>query len=206
MPSFKKDELGKLIVKGGLSTEARFLSLLDELRNNMKPYLDTVSLAKLSEFKCLKDYVWEREVGRSVITGYEDGKSTADIQGIFGKGEKISIPDTGHRYSSGTYLCNGTIPIWGLSRSGDWLLVNVSIVGAAGYKNRGTEVVQAVRVDRVNITDLVKGVRLDPIQIWNQLVRTTQEWAESRERLWKTMLELRAQVVQSDYIVQAAFK
>lgn len=186
-----------LLVRKSSLTEADWVDLTEARRQLIKPHLSSFTLPTLGSLECL-------------ITVKDDGSS----------GPRHSIQDdtdttTGDkRFSLKTQglfepceLCDGpwyfkefgTREMWGLTRSGLWVLATINCVGKP-YKtgNQRTETAMTVEIAEVPLSVLITKTRCEinkedpdrPSRIWYELGETIQQLEKRRFKAYEEARKL----------------
>ncbi|HEY4509500.1 MAG TPA: hypothetical protein VJC15_00750 [Candidatus Paceibacterota bacterium] len=79
---------------------------------------------------------------------------------------------------------DGSMQIWGLTRSGYWILAEVQFQGLPGYKNRGSQKALSVDIQEANPARIVEKTKCTAQEIWEELGRAAKEWLKDRHRLY----------------------
>lgn len=196
MPSTQGMEL--LVRKNPLN-DKEWLNLIEARRSLIKPHLDTFTLPELGSLKCLRSelsFTHELRINNPTLLMSKSGDERFSLktQGIFRLQPRSAveyIPNSGYRPSPGGVACpDGTMQIWGLTRSGLWILVEVRFVGEDGYKERGYERAETVEITEVNLPTIMSKTKEKPQKMWEELGKAIKGWAEFREGLYNQALNL----------------
>ncbi len=192
MPSTQGMEL---LVRKNQLTDVEWFALLEARRSLVKPHLDTFTLPELGSLKCFRrelSFTHELRLDGPKVIG--DERFSLKTQGIFRPQPWSAIeriPNSGYRPPPGGVACpDGTMQIWGLTRSGLWILAEVRFVGEDGYKERGYERAKTVEITEVNLPTIVSKTKEKPQRIWEELGKAIKEWVEFREGLYNQALNL----------------
>lgn len=198
MPSTKGLEF---FVRRKQPNDGDWFELIEARRALLKPYLDSFTLPELGSLELLHgdNFMHELQVDGPTVIG-DKQRFSLKTQGIFHKSlvavEKI--PNSGYnslRGGEGVYVPDGVGQVWGLTRSGLWVLVSISFVGEAGYKSRGYERAKTVEIREVELYVIVEKTREKPLWVWKELGKAIKEYAEFRKELYDEALNL-ARMVQ----------
>ncbi len=80
--------------------------------------------------------------------------------------------------------------VWGLTRDNLWVLVTINFVGEAGYRDRGYERAKSVEIVETDLSTLLAKTKEEPRNLWMELGKAIREFADRREGLYKTALNL----------------
>ena len=181
------------IRKDRLSDEEWFV-LIEARRSLIKPYLNTFTLPELGSLKCLCRASFTHELSMDCPEIGGDEKFSLETQGIFYPQPWSAIeriPNSGLRPRPGDVSCpDGIMQVWGLTRSGLWILAEVRFVGEAGYKRRGYERAKTVVIRQVDLSTIISKTKEEPQKMWRDLGEVIKEWAEFRERLYNQALNI----------------
>lgn len=208
MPSTKGLEV--LVRKNSL-TDDEWLSLIEARRELIKPHLDSFTLAELGSFPCLTSesvHYHEIKLDNPIVVGEEP--FSLKTQGIFDMQpwqavERIPNPDY-KRFHAGARCLSGTLLLWGLTRSGLWVLVTVRFVGENGYKDRGNERAESVEIIETDLPTIIAKTKSNPQDMWKKLGRAVKESAEKRENLYKMARNLARMVNVEELALQTILK
>jgi len=179
MPSSETKGISQLIERGPVHP-VLLCNLIETRRRLIKPHLDTFTLQELGNFRFLES------TGLSTLHGLNQDKpsigsgseivSVFKTQGVFFQG-CISVKR--ERPASNNYKKY----IAGLSRSGDWLLIEVKIT----YDPKcNYEWAKEVTVLKPGLERIVfSGLGISYEGIWSELGRTIKGWLSSRKRLYE---------------------
>src|SRR5436305_845108 len=116
--------------------------LVEARRAVIAPHLDSFTLGKIADVKCLLSQGHYKGLNPCRYLG-EEGFSL-DTQGIFGYSKQskqkyqtgqFAFPDSGP-HARGHLVHDGHCYVWGLTRKAAWLLAKVNFRGDPGYKDR----------------------------------------------------------------------
>jgi len=184
MPTTKGIEL--LVRKDPISDE-EWYSLIEARRSLIKPHLNLFSLRELGNIQCLEQEgptflhgLYAPFSDTPAVTG--DTRFSLKTQGIF------YHPWSGDQRSG--YPHDEMMYIWGLTRDGLWLLVEVKFKSEAGYKGRGYERAQTVHIQESDLPTIIAKTKSKPEEIWRVLSEAIKEWTRFRGRVYHEALEL----------------
>ena len=189
MPPYKGLEM---FVRRKQLTDEEWFSLIENRRELIKPHLDSFTLAELGSLKCLRSahFSHELRLDAPALTG--DKQFSLKTEGIFNAqtwSAVEKIPNSGYQPPpGGVNVRDGTMQVWGLTRSGFWILVAINFVGESGYKERGYERAKTVNITEADLPTIVAKTKEKPQQIWEDLGKTIKSWAEHRESLYNQAL------------------
>jgi len=183
----------KLLIRREKLTDKNWISLIVARHALIRSHLKSVTLPELGELKCLKteSFTHPLKEGGPTVNGY--GRFSLETQGIFHKSwDSIErIKNSGHRPPpGGVHVPDGTMRIWGLTRSGEWIVATVHYVGLEGYKARGFEQATHVEIQEIDVGSLIAVTKEKPQHIWEELGKTIKAWAEWRKILYDDALNL----------------
>jgi|GEM_PF-2540718 len=200
MPSTNKGL--KILIRKNKLNDKEWLDLIEARRQLILPHLDSFTLPELASVPCLRSeisFTHELRFDKPTLTG--DNRFSLKIQGIFRKQPYSAIKrisNSGYQASPGGVSCpDGTMLVWGLTRSGLWILVTIDFVGEAGYKDRGYERATTVEIVESDLSTIVAKTKEEPWQMWNELGRAIKGWRERRKSLYHEALAL-AQMVETE--------
>lgn len=191
MPS--TEGLRVFVRKDQLSDEEWF-GLIEARRELIKPHLDSFTFPELSLLECMRYESGFTHLGMDVSTSTGDERFSLKTQGIFFRQPWDAverIPGTGcvRGYP------NGTMRVWGLTRSAMWVLVTICFVGELGYKERGRERASSVNIVEADLTTIIAETKWGPQRMWEELGKIIKGFAERRRALYDNALGL-ARLVQ----------
>ncbi len=202
MPS--TDGLEGFVRKDQLTNE-EWLGLIEARRSLIKPHLDTFTLPELGSLQCLRSETsFTHALNLDVSATIGDERFSLKTQGLFYEqpwSAEERIPNSGACRDPGDCPCpDGVKRIWGLTRSGLWVLVTVSFVGEEGYKNRGYEKAYTVEIQEVDLPTIVAITKEKPQKMWLKLGEAIKKWAGFRKGLYDQALGL-AQAVEAEELM-----
>lgn len=198
MPSqYFNQTMGLLFSARNLDEDDKlWLELLELKRRQLSPHFKTFTLQRLGDFPCLRSETTsqhgiERDVPQiGLNTEYE-----VNEHGIFGSANfltRVAYEGTGYQPSTGTCkVPNGYCHFWGLSRSGDWLLVRVDFVGTRGYDGSGYERAIKYVAKTATLPEIVEVCRISLSDIYLALGKAVVAWAKRRQELADQAEQLR---------------
>ncbi len=192
MPSTKGLEV--FVRKNQLADEEWF-GLIEARRELIKPHLDSFTLPELGALECMRSELSFTHMLRlDISTTTGDERFSLKTQGIFHIQPWSAverIPNSGYRPWSDYVNCpDGTMRIWGLTRSGLWVLVTIGFVGEDGYKGRGYERARAVQVAEAGLSTIVAKTKEKPQRMWEELGKVIKGFTEHRKSLYNQALNL----------------
>ena len=190
MPSTKGVEV---FIRKNPLTDKEWLGLIEARRELIKPYLDSITLPELGSLECLKIDTYMHALNNNAPSLTEDEQLSLKTQGLFFKQPRSVVKEIsgkGCLFSSG-----GITWVWGLTRSGLWVLVTINFIGELGYKNRGYERAETVEIVESDLSTIVAITKEEPQQMWKELGETIKGFAEHHKPLYNQMLRL-AQMVE----------
>lgn len=188
MPTDRDTALRILVRKKQIKKE-EWLKLIEARRLFIKDYFNKFTLPELGSLECLESDTYYHELnidGPEVISG--DKKLSLKMQGIFYR-QPWGKTKYDHNPSHG--FPDGTLQIWGLTRLGSWITVEVNFAGEAGYKHRGYQKAKTVKIERTNLVTIISRTGEKPIEIWRKLGEAVEEWTERCKKLHERALEIR---------------
>jgi len=182
MPSTKGLET---FVRKKQITDEEWDDLIEDRRELIKPHLDFFTLPELGSLFCVKDgESCQHELKYDVSVSTGDPRFSLKTQGIFRKQPWCSVKQPSiDRY--------GTMRVWGLARSGLWVLVTIGFI-EEDKDSHGFKVGRAINVDIVesDLSTIVRETNQEPQLIWEELGKAIQGWAESRKQIYDKALDL----------------
>lgn len=198
MPSTKGLEV--FVRKNQLADEEWF-GLIEARRELIKPHLDSFTLPELGALKCMQYDIFTSMLRSDVSTTTGDERFSLKTQGIFRMQPWSAverIPNSGYCAPPGGVNCpDGTMRVWGLTRSGLWLLVTIGFVGEPGYKGRGCERARTVEIVETDLPTIVAKTKEEPQWMWEELGKVIKGFAEHRKALYSQALSL-ARMVEAE--------
>ena len=201
----------ELLTRKETLTDEEWLALLEARRKLIKPYLKTFTLSTLGKLECLRSelsFTHDLQMDFPEIKA-EDGLSL-ETQGTF-RAQPYQyverIPNSGFQPPPGGCKCEGGIMyIWGLARSGEWILARVEFRGEAGYKGRGYERALTVEIKKTEIEEVIENTKAKPTDILDQLSREVSAWRESRQRILEAAKQLERAISFEDFLISCIRK
>ncbi len=195
MPTDKDTAFGILVrTRKNEIGEEEWIKLIEARRNFIKPHLDRFTLLELGKTKCLRknysgfdrDLCTELAFDNPEIIS-DDGELSLKTQGIFNcqswDNIKYDYPPS-HRFPG------GTMQIWGLARSGDWIIAKIAFTGKAGYKHRVLETAETAEIEKTDLATIISRTGEKPIDIWRTLGNAAEEWKKKSKILYKHALKI----------------
>lgn len=171
-------------------TDEEWLGLVAARRELIKPHLDSLTLPELGSLSCMRSETnFTHELRWDALTLLGDERFSLKTQGIFrvqpwSVVEKI--PNSGFRPEPGCTPCpDGMKQVWGLTRSGLWVLAAISFVDQAGYKGRGYERARTIEIQEVDLPTIVAKTKEKPQRMWEELGKAIRGFADHREWLYE---------------------
>lgn len=197
MPSTKGLEV--LVRKDRLTGE-EWIGLVEARRELIKPHLDSFTFPELGALECLRSEVnFEHAIQSDgpAVTG--DERFSLKTQGIFrvqSWSAMERIPKSGYIAPPGGISCpDGTMRVWGLTRSGLWVLASIGFAGGYGYKGRGYERATTVDIAEADLSTIIAETKEDPQEIWKELGDVIKRLAERRKALYDQAVNLARMVM-----------
>jgi len=192
MPSTKRLEV--FVRKNQLADEEWF-GLIEARRELVKPHLDSFTLPELGALECMRSELSFTHMLRwDVSTSTGDERFSLKTQGIFRMQPWSAverIPNSGYRPPPGGVNCpDGTMRVWGLTRSGLLVLVTIGFVGENGYKDRGYERARTVEIIEADLSTIAAKTKEKPQRMWEELGKAIKSFAEHRKSLYNQALNL----------------
>ena len=187
MPSTKGLEV---FVRKDRIADEEWLDLIEARRELIKPHLDSFTLPELGSVKCLRNENFMHELRFDISTSTGDPRFSLKTQGVFSMqpwGAVERIPNSGYRPwpTDGHVNCpDGIIQIWGLTRSGLWVLITVEFIGKEGYKDRGYERANTVHIVEADLPTIIAKTKEKPQRMWEQLGNVIRSFAVHRKWLY----------------------
>lgn len=191
MPSTKG--LGMFVRKSQLSDE-EWLNLIEVRRELIKPHLNSFTLPELGSLECLRRETFKHMLRLDISTTTGDERFSLKTQGIFRVQPWSAverIPNSGYYKFFGDANCpDGTMRVWGLTRSGLWVLVTIGFVGERGYKDCGYERAKYVEIIEADLLTIITETKEKPQEMWEELGKAIKDFAEHRKCLYDQALNL----------------
>lgn len=188
--------LGILTRKGPL-TRPEWEELLELIRTQLKNYFDKFTLERLADVNCMRGnhphlthVIKDHFDNHHVKVVSEDPKLSLDTQGIFGVQPLEFVKVRKNHKGGGKKL-------WGLSRKGEWLLVEVVfstrpehyVIDVWGY-----ETTTKVTIRRVTPTEMLDETHVEPGEIVDTIAKVVNGWVESHRRSLNSALSISAEM------------
>ena len=195
--------IAKLVFRQEKLTEAEWTKLITWAVSTLKRGDDFKKFCTttLGGLECMECEV-RCEISSDVDEVNGSDKPASQIRGIFVVYHDERFKGTGFDRSSGGdgISPNGTKHIWGLTRNGKWVLVDVPYKGTPGYKNRGAQKAQSIEYREVDFQDIIRaGVKLK--SIWEIFFNLLNNWVEQKAHDLERLKEKRAQLKLADEIL-----
>lgn len=191
MPSTKGLEV--FVRKNQLADEEWF-GLIEARRELIKPHLDSFTLPELGMLECMQSDNFMHMLRYDVSTTTGDERFSLKTQGIFRMQSWSAverIPNSGYCAPPGGVNCpDGTMRVWGLTRSGLWVLVTIGFVGERGYKDRGYERAKTVEIVETDLPTIAAKTNEKPQRMWEELGKVIKGFAGHRNALYNQALNL----------------
>jgi hypothetical protein len=183
-------------------TDKEWLDLIEARRELIKPHLDSFTLPELGALECLRTELnFTHCLGNDLTITTGDESFSLKTQGIFRVQPWEAIerfPNSGYCPSPGGVKCpSGTMLVWGLTRSGLWILVTIGFRGEDGYKERGYERAITVKIVETDLPTIVATAKEKPQKMWEALGKAIRGFAKHRKAIYEEALDL-AQMVENE--------
>lgn len=183
MPSHKNDGIRMLTERGPMHP-VLWHNLIEARRALIKPYLDTFTLPDLGSLRCLKNEADSPDpslhtlAADNPIIGLTGEPFSLKTQGIFRQAQpKIAkFPDNIKR-------------IWGLARSGEWLLAEVEIEKDI-VNNVNYERALRVKIYEQTLEVIMFGLGVSYTDMWYELNESVRGWLRLRKKMYEDILEI----------------
>jgi hypothetical protein len=176
-----------LLVRRTPLDDGEWTTLIEVLCARIKPYLDSVTLFELGKVVILgsEPTVWHPLNNDNPEVSGTAGSLGLNTQGAFFR----STQEKEVRTAS----CDKTVHIWGIGRSGLWILadVDIKINGSIG---ESYEQASMVRISHKPIDELVQAAEISFELVWEALVGTLVEWKQALESRLDQIQRLYAEV------------
>lgn len=184
----------EMLIRQNPLTDQEWFDLIEGRRKLIKPHLDSFTLKELGSLPCLNSEGGSlHELGWDISKTKGDERFSLKTQGIFHRPysaiERIPIPKAVHN-NAPPYWDGGTMQIWGLTRSGLWVLATVNFIDKSGYKDRGRERATDIQIVESDLPTIVAKTKETPRWIWMSLGQTIKEWSEHRRLLHNQALNI----------------
>ncbi len=156
----------------------------------IKPFLDHITLPALGDLNCLHHADnWRHALNADTPEVTGDKGHSLKTQGVFRTQwwENIKYKP----YEKGDPLArSGTVLVWGISRSGKWVLATVRFIGSDKRHSRGWEEAKTVVIEKVALAQLLARTKEPPERIWKELGDVVKGWAAYHKSLFEDTLQL----------------
>lgn len=192
MPSTKGLEM---FVRKNQFVDEEWFGLIEARHELIKPHLKSFTLPELGELECMGNaFNVTHMLKLDVSTTTGDERFSLKTQGIFRTQQYSAVervPNSGYRPPPGGVKCpDGTMQVWGLTRSGLWVLVTIGFVGEEGYKGHGYERARTVKIVETDLPTIVARTKEKPQWVWEELGKVIKGFAEHRKSLYNQALGL----------------
>jgi hypothetical protein len=181
----------RMLVRQSPLTVEEWYTLIELRRQRMKPFLDMFTLPELGALKCLKMESGLHGLGDRLIATVGDERFSLKTQGIFCSQPRSAVDrvkNSGYREGfGGINVPDGTMRVWGLIRSGHWVLVTIDFVGEPGYKDRGYERATGVDIVESSLPAILEWTKENPEEILRALGQVIKTWTERRREMYEQM-------------------
>jgi len=161
-----------------------WVGLLEECRKFLKPHLASFTLPELGELRCMatEDCLHRIDLDKPIVnkTGVISSHFGLQVRGIF----YPMWEDVKNRPADGKRV----IPILGLVRPADWVLVTVK--SQFQLNRRCYEKAMTVEINELPLPIIISKTKTSPCRLFANLETTTNEWVSDREGLYKRALEV----------------
>ncbi|MEK7089209.1 MAG: hypothetical protein AAB920_00110 [Patescibacteria group bacterium] len=183
----------KVFVRKGKVEIEEWLLLIDERANLLRPYLDSITLPELMRLKCLRIDTFEHDFSPDNPKIEGDEEFSLRMQGIFRvqRWQNVEqIPGIGFVTAYCGKFQDGVSRAWGLTRKGKWVLITIHFSGQAGWKDRGYEKAELVKIEEASIVTILEATKVKPKEMWFELGKAAKEIVENRKHLLDQVLHL----------------
>jgi hypothetical protein len=184
----------EMFIRKNQLTDEEWFDLIEARRELIKPHLDSFTLPELASLECMRSESHTHELSFDVSTSTGDERFSLKTQGVFHMQPWAAverIPNSGYRPGYGQVGCpDGTMRVWGLTRSGLWVLVTIAFTGEPGYKDRGREQARTVEIIEADLPTIARMTKEKPQLMWEEIGRAIKGWSEHRKHLYHNALNL----------------
>lgn len=185
-----------------------WLNLIEARKRLVEPLFDRLTLPRLDQLKCLLDKFspgfsgmvrqWRDFSADSPAIG---GKVpfSPETQGIFGAWRHEPANFTGSNP-----LCPGFTMVWGLTRRGEWLKVQVDfeVIPGASYDGYGWERATTIISKKTDPRTLLADAALPPQDIWDKIGSVIKDACENRRFLYERTLAVATQIKAEEALLE----
>jgi hypothetical protein len=168
----------------------------------MKPHLNKVTLREVGAIEFAgsngKGFGHKIREDNPQLVNHGDERLSLKTQGIFFHAHLASteVPNSGYQPRKigrdGLSIPNGERLFWGLTRSGEWIVIIISYTGEEGPDRLGYERARGVEILLPDARITVDMSKETLREAWRRLGLTIREWMRSREKLYKQACALSA--------------
>ncbi|MCX6757326.1 MAG: hypothetical protein NTZ44_00345 [Candidatus Nomurabacteria bacterium] len=163
-----------------------WFELLEARAGLLKSFLDSSTLPELGHLKCLHNADFFHEIDADNPKIVSDGNFSLKTQGIFQPQPSIAIeyfPGSGLREPSRGFCClDGVVRSWGLTRSGQWVLISVNFSGQKVSGHRKYEKAEIVLIEETDLATIMSMTKCEPKGIWFELGKAVRDIVERRRQ------------------------
>lgn len=175
--------------------------------------LHFMTLETVGDLKMIHDYFHTHDLKRDQPQVEGDEEFGLTTRGIFPPDDswaEVSANIEHHRDSFG-YAAATTEKLWGLTRNGKWITIEVFITRSrVPYKTPGRteEVARAEKViiRKASLREVSAFSKRSLEYLWRRLGRVIKDWAEERELLYNDASELREVVLREEAVAEIVLK
>lgn len=181
-------------------TENDWFELLRERAGELKEHLRNMTLKSLGELRIIHDCWNEHSLARDAPKILDDLSAfSLETRGIFPEDEGIGLTATVSEYD---YTAEGrariqkcerplypsTQKLWGLTRNGAWIGIEVQVVRSLRLYNEPDRYEEAAKAETVSIREmpleeLCAFAKRSPRQMWERFGDVAEDWVRDREIL-----------------------
>jgi len=200
----KKTGLEILVRRDGRCAlhETDWLKLVEARLEMIKPHLRDMTLKSLGDIRIINDDFGFHDLNRDKpkVSGEKFNLAT---RGIFPNND-IWAGTAIEEYDreGGTSATAATYRSWGLTRDGEWIMIEVfSTNKHKRYRyERRAEQVKTVKIEESTLADACVFCKRSPQDIWKRLGEIVKKWAEHRKNLYED-----AQCLEEEVLWEEAF-
>jgi len=169
-------QLLSLLVKDRPLTRAEWIKLVEDRLWTIKPHLDIFTLREIGDLRLLASPTGTLKDDNPKVVGDSRGLK---FQGIF-ESQCTKYEPTGDD--------SGVLKFWGVSRSGEWVLVRVILTLGERTDpkyNVRLQKAEVVEIQKVSLYDLLIQMGTTPLSVWDSLGVAIQSWESDRKRIFE---------------------
>ncbi len=169
----------ELFVRKTPLTQAELVQMVEARAAQIKPHLDSIWLQKLVDYPCIRfdDLKFQRSLMDAGLEMSSFNIAHTMEQGIFGQ--------------RGIDYTENVRKFWGLTRSGDFIIAEITFEICKDKKEGKYEKPKQVRVTTATVERICEELHIDPFSIWNELGFKIEDWARRLKEKYRNASCLR---------------